>query len=84
MQATEARKLDDQRRLVMPERVPPGAVVNVQQLDSETWLVKLAHREMDYKVVLIPAVDRLPDDPAWELKELSAATALTANLSPFE
>ena len=68
----------------MPESAPPGAAVNVQQLDAETWLVKLARPETDYKVVLIPAIDRLPDDAAWEAKELEAAQGLASNLPAFE
>lgn len=74
------RQLDAHRRLVMPASCPPGAAVTVQQIDSGTYLVRVCKPETAHKVVLIPSIDKLPDDPDWEAQEASAAKALSAQL----
>ena len=61
--------LDDRRRLVMPPECPPGSVVTIQALDDTTWLVRRQLPAKDYKMVMIPVIDRLPDDPEWEKVE---------------
>ena len=61
--------LDDRRRLVMPPECPPGSAVTIQELDEATWLVKRQLPAKDYKMVMIPIIDRLPDDPGWEKVE---------------
>jgi len=38
----------------------------------------------NFKMVLIPVVDRLPDDPDWEKKELELAKYAATKLPPFE
>ena len=79
-----SRQLDAHRRLVMPATCPAGAAVVVQQLDAETYLLRVQRPAVNYKVVLIPALDKLPDDPAWEAKELEAAEGLLAHLEAPE
>jgi len=61
--------LDDRRRLVMPPECPPGSAVTIQALDDATWLVRRQLPAKDYKMVMIPVIDRLPDDPEWEKVE---------------
>jgi len=61
--------VDSKRRLVMPKECPPKAAVTIQQVDSETWIVKRQRPMKGIKVVLLPVVDRLPDDPEWEKVE---------------
>jgi hypothetical protein len=61
--------LDDRRRLVMPPECPPGSAVTIQQVDRTTWLVKRHLPTRDFKMVMIPLIDRLPDDPEWEKAE---------------
>lgn len=79
-----ARQVDDKRRITLPDECPPGSAVDLQQVDAETWIMKLHKPRADYKVVLIPAVDKLPDDPAWEKKEATLAAHLVKNLPPIE
>jgi hypothetical protein len=79
-----ARQVDDKRRITMPDECPPGSAVDLQQVDAETWIVKLHKPRTDFKVVLIPAIDKLPDDPAWEKKEASLAAHLANNMPPIE
>jgi hypothetical protein len=76
--------LDDRRRLVMPPECPPGSAVTIQELDEATWLVKRQLPAKDYKMVMIPVIDRLPDDPDWEKKELDLARYAATKLPPFE
>jgi len=61
--------LDDRRRLVMPPECPPGSAVTIQTLDDATWLIKRQLPAKGYKMVMIPVIDHLPDDPEWEKVE---------------
>ena len=65
----ESRQLDDKRRLIMPETCPPRSAVTIQELDQDTWLVKRHRATKDIKVVLIPALNKLPQDSAWDKVE---------------
>jgi hypothetical protein len=65
----ESRQLDDKRRLIMPETCPPRSAVTIQELDQDTWLVKRHRAAKDIKVVLIPVLDKLPHDSAWDKVE---------------
>lgn len=65
----ESRQVDNKRRLIMPQGCPPRAAVTIQELDQDTWLVKRHRSTKDFKVVLIPAVHNLPDDPGWDKVE---------------
>jgi hypothetical protein len=81
--AVESRQVDGKRRLIMPPACPPRAAVTIQQLDSDTWLVKRHRPRKDYKIVLIPAIDRLPDDPEWEKTELAIVRHCSRQVPPF-
>ena len=76
----ESRQIDSKRRLILPG-CPPGAAVTVQTIDQDTWLVK-RHRPAKgmVKVVLVPVVDKLPRDPAWEKVEEAFATGAAKGL----
>ena len=65
--------VDDRRRLVMPPECPPGSAVTIQEVDKTTWLVKRHLPARDFKMVMIPVIDRLPDDPEWEKAEAAFA-----------
>lgn len=84
IEATLARQVDGKRRLTMPEEFPANVSADVQQLDPETWIVRVHKPRKDYKVVLIPALDKLPSDPAWEKVEAKLAAHATRNLPPPE
>jgi hypothetical protein len=68
----------------MPPECPPGSAVTIQRLDETTWLVKRQVPARDFKLVMIPLIDRLPDDPEWERTELAIAQHCAKNLPPFE
>jgi hypothetical protein len=69
----KSARLDNRRRLVMPPECPPGSAVTIQELDKTTWLVKRQMPAQDFKMVMIPVIDRLPDDPEWEKPEAAFA-----------
>jgi hypothetical protein len=66
----------------MPEECPPNSEVTITQVDDEAWIVKRQSGRKNFKVVLIPVVDRLPDDPEWERLEESAARYSATKLPP--
>ena len=76
--------VDDRRRLVMPPECPPGSAVTIQELDKTTWLVKRQVPSRKLKMVVLPAIDRLPDDLEWEKTELAFARHAATKLPPFE
>jgi hypothetical protein len=76
----ESRQLDSKRRLIMPADCPPNSAVTIQQLDADTYLVKRHRKQRGFKIVLIPAIDRLPIDPAWEKVEATFARAAVKHL----
>ena len=72
--------LDDRRRLVMPPECPPGSAVTIQELDQTTWLVKRQVPSREYKIVMIPIINRLPDDPEWGKVEQAFTRHASKNL----
>lgn len=76
--------LDDRRRLVMPEECPANSAVTIQQVDRDIFIVRVCRPQEGYKVVLIPEIDRLPDDPEWEKKELAFAAHAIKGIQPPE
>ena len=76
--------VDDRRRLVMPPECPPGSAVTIQELDKTTWLVQRHVPSRKFKMVVLPVIDRLPDDPEWEKTELAFAKHAARKLPPFE
>jgi len=79
-----ARNVDEARRLTMPPEFPPNSAVIVRRIDDDTWVVTVNRASKLYKVVLVPQIDKLPDDPRWEAKEAQLAGHLAKNLPPFE
>ena len=80
----KAATVDERRRVVLPESCPPNSAVTIQQLDEDTWLVKRSKPSKSYKVVLIPAIHKLADDPAWEAVERKIADHTSRKLPKFE
>jgi len=72
--------LDDRRRLVMPRECPPNSAVTIEQLDEDTWLVKVAKESKKFKSVIIPVIEDLPADKEWEKVEKAFAKAACRNL----
>jgi hypothetical protein len=65
----KSARVDAKRRLVLPPKFPPHSAVTIQELDDSTLLIQKLAPARDYKMVLIPAIKRLPDDPEWEKVE---------------
>jgi hypothetical protein len=80
----ESRQLDGKRRLIMPAECPPGSAVTIQEIDRDTWLVKRRRASKGFKVVLVPAVHKLPEDPEWDKVEIAFGRAAVRKLAPFE
>lgn len=74
--------LDHRRRLVMPPECPPGAAVTIQRVDAHTWIVKHQLPDTNLKVIAIPVIDKLPDDPEWEAIEAKMAKSVSSRLRP--
>jgi hypothetical protein len=58
--------LDAKRRLVMPEDCPPGSLVTIHTLDKNTWVVHRQTARKNIKMIPLPIIKDLPDDPEWE------------------
>jgi hypothetical protein len=39
--------------------------VILEQVDEQTWLLKRYRPDRKFKMVLIPVIDHLPEDPEW-------------------
>ena len=77
----KARPVDERRRIVLPPEFPPGSNVILEQVDEHTWLLKRHEPERNLKLVLIPVIDRLPNDPAWAKVERAFGRAAYKKLS---
>jgi len=75
---------DSRRRLVMPPELPARSPVTVQQIDADTWLVRRAHPVKANLVALLPDVQRLPADPAWQETESHIVAHNSQTVAPFE
>jgi hypothetical protein len=80
----ESRQLDGKRRLIMPASCPPGSAVTIQELDEDTWLIKRRKPARQVKLVLIPEIHKLADDPEWDRVEEAFARAAMKKLPPPE
>jgi hypothetical protein len=82
METIGPREVGHRRRVVLPPEIPPGATVMLHRLTADVWILTLKRRAPNLNIVLIPDVERLLDDPAWERKELQPANALSRHLRP--
>lgn len=80
----ESRQLDGKRRLIMPRQCPPNSAVTIQQVDADTWIVKRRRPSKGFKVVLIPEIHKLPNDPDWGSREVAFARVACAALPAAE
>ena len=80
----KAAQVDERRWLVMPPECPPGSTVTIQEVGDGSWLVHRQQEQKGYKVVLIPVIDRLPEDPVWEAIEKRMAERAWKQMPPFE
>jgi hypothetical protein len=80
----QALQVDDKRRVILPKTCPPRATVTIEQLDTDTWLVKRHRPSKGHKIVLFPDIPRLSDDPEWEKEELAISRHCSKKVPPFE
>jgi hypothetical protein len=64
-----ARTLDDKRRLTTPDSVAPRTSVTIQAFGDGAWLIRELKPDTTLRMVLIPVIDKLPDDPEWDKVE---------------
>ena len=57
----------------MPPECPAKSAVTIQQVDENTWIIKRQLPERRFKMVLIPVVEKLPEDPGCEETEAALA-----------
>ena len=79
-----AAQLDMKRRLTMPPPLRPGDPVTIQEVDGETWLVRRARPPQKVKLVVLPILERLPDDPRWDKEASALARAASKHLAEPE
>jgi hypothetical protein len=79
-----ATVIDDRRRLVLPPRFAAKSAVTVQDIDEETVLVKISRPSKHRMVMLLPDVQTLPADPAWDKVEAAFTRDSNKGLSRFE
>ena len=77
-------RVDSRRRVVMPTTLPPDAVVTIQQLEDDCWVVRRVRPSKRVRMISIHVVDKLPRDSTWERVETAFAGAANRELSPFE
>ena len=76
----QSATVDERRRVVMPKECPPHSAVTIQQVDDHSWLVRRQLPDRNVRVVAIPVIPRLVDDPAWERTETEIAKAVAGRL----
>jgi hypothetical protein len=64
----------------MPPECPPGAAVTIQQLDGHTWIVKHQVPDTAFKIITVPGIEHLPDDPEQEEIEARLAREVATRL----
>lgn len=79
-----ATVIDDRRRLVMPNELPPRSAVTLQKIDEDTWIVKRVHPSNPLVVMLLPDVKKLPRDPEWEALEGRIVAHTSKHVASFE
>lgn len=77
-------RVDSRRRVVMPTTLPPDAVVTIQQLEDDCWVVRRVRPSKQVRMISVPVVDKLPKDSNWERVETAFAGAANRELTPFE
>lgn len=76
--------VDEKRRVVMPSGCPPHSAVTIQQIDRDTWVIRRQVTDTTMKMIAIPVIQKLPDDPEWEKVEAQIARSTSRNLPCFE
>lgn len=76
----EAKQVDEQRRITLPAEFPPGTDIIMERLDSNTWIIQRHVPNAHVKMVSIPVIKHLFEDPEWEKVEEAFGRAAYKNL----
>ena len=76
--------LDSKRRLVMPADCPPKSLVTIHPVDKNTWIIHRQVPRKNVKMVAIPIITDLPEDPEWDKVEDALGRAALTKLPPPE
>lgn len=77
-------RVDSRRRVVMPTTLPPDAVVSIQQLADDCWVVRRIRPSRKARMISVPVIEELPKDARWEKVESKFTEAAAKDLAPFE
>ncbi|HAV64881.1 MAG TPA: hypothetical protein DCY13_21240 [Verrucomicrobiales bacterium] len=77
-------RVDARRRVVMPATLPPDAVVSIQQLADDCWVVRRVRPSRNARMISVPVVEELPKDAKWEKTESAFVDAAAKGLTPIE
>lgn len=80
----KTRQVDAKRRVILPEGFEPGCDVLMEQVDADTWLIRRYRQQRSVKILKIPVIRRLLDDPEWDSVERALTSAAQKTLSPPE
>jgi hypothetical protein len=75
---------DERRRLVMPPELPARSAVTVEQIDDETWVVRLQKPRKHLVAYLLPDVTEHKTDPEQDAFERRVGRHLNRSVPPFE
>jgi len=76
----KARQVDKKRRVILPPEIEPGTDVLIQKIDDDNWLITRHREQKKIKIVHLPVLMRLPDDPSWDQVESAFTDAAVKNL----
>jgi hypothetical protein len=80
----KARQVDEKRRITLPTEFLPGTDVILERVDSNTWIIQRHVPNTRLKMVSIPVIKHLPDDPEWDKVEEAFGRAVYNRLPPPE
>ena len=65
----KARHVDEKRRIILPPEIQPGSDVLIEKIDENSWLITRHRKQKKLKILHLPVLSRLPDDPEWDKVE---------------
>ena len=75
-----ATNVDSKRRATLPPRFVSGSPITITDVDADAILIRRVRPKSAYKLVVLPVVERLPDDPEMDAFALAVARHCTRHL----
>ncbi len=71
---------------MLPEELEPGSKVMIERVDDDSWLVTRYRKQTKVKVLYLPVLSKLPDDPEWDRVEhaFTRAASKTVHRPDFD